>query len=104
MKKNQILKAKAAFANAGQQFWRTSKGIRRITGEWTLATEQHSKRHAMEIQIQPGSVETFFQDNPSLVDSLFKGIQSTKAFEAEILTIATTVWQQEPARSAGTLD
>lgn len=44
----------------------------------------------MEIRIhtQSGSVETFFQDNPALVTSMLKGIESTKVFAAEILTIA----------------
>jgi len=44
----------------------------------------------MEIRIhtQSASVETFFQDNPALVASILKGIQSTKVFAAEILTIA----------------
>ena len=36
----------------------------------------------MEIRIHTcgGSVETFFQDNPALVASILKGIQSTKVF------------------------
>ena len=44
----------------------------------------------MEIRIhtQSGSVETFFQDNPALVASMLKGIQATKVFATEILTIA----------------
>ena len=44
----------------------------------------------MEIRIhtQSGSVETFFQDNPALVTSILKGIQSTKVFAANIITIA----------------
>ena len=44
----------------------------------------------MEIRIhtQAGSVETFFQDNPALVASILKGIQSTKVFAGDIITIA----------------
>jgi hypothetical protein len=44
----------------------------------------------MEIRIHTdsGSVETFFQDNPGLVTPIFKGIQSTKVFATEIITIA----------------
>jgi len=44
----------------------------------------------MEIRIhtQSGSVETFFQDNPALVASILKGIQSTKVFATSIITIA----------------
>lgn len=46
--------------------------------------------HNMEIRIQTssGSVETFFQDNPALVGSILKGIQSTKVFATNIITIA----------------
>src|ERR1035438_6948664 len=46
--------------------------------------------HNMEIRIhtQSGSVETFFQDNPVLVASILKGIQSTKVFATNIITIA----------------
>lgn len=44
----------------------------------------------MEIRIhtQSGSVETFFQDSPTLVASILKGIQSTKVFATNIITIA----------------
>jgi hypothetical protein len=44
----------------------------------------------MEIRIhtRSGSVETFFQDNPALVASILKGIQSTKVFAANVITIA----------------
>jgi len=44
----------------------------------------------MEIRIhtQSGSVETFFQDNPALVAPILKGIQSTKVFASNIITIA----------------
>ena len=44
----------------------------------------------MEIRIhtQAGSVETFFQDNPALAASILKGIQSTKVFATNIITIA----------------
>jgi hypothetical protein len=42
----------------------------------------------IQIQTQSGSVETFFQDDPSLVASILKSTQSTKVFAAEILTIA----------------
>ncbi len=44
----------------------------------------------MEIRIhtQSGSVETFFQDNPALVASILKGIQSTKVFATNSITIA----------------
>jgi len=44
----------------------------------------------MEIRIHTcrGSVETFFQDNPNLVASILKGIQSTKVFASNIVTIA----------------
>src|SRR5579859_3238779 len=44
----------------------------------------------MEIRIhtQSGSVETFFQDNPAQVASILKGIQTTKAFATNIITIA----------------
>ena len=44
----------------------------------------------MEIRIhtQSGLVETFFQDNPALVASILKGIQSTKVFATNIITIA----------------
>src|SRR5208283_3135148 len=46
--------------------------------------------HNMEIRIhtQGGSAETFFQDNPVLVASILKGIQSTKVFATNIITIA----------------
>ena len=44
----------------------------------------------MEIRIHTcrGSVETFFQDNPALVASILKGIQSTKVFATNSITIA----------------
>jgi hypothetical protein len=44
----------------------------------------------MEIRIhtRSGSVETFFQDNPALAASILKGIQSTKVFAANVITIA----------------
>ena len=44
----------------------------------------------MEIRIHicGGSVETFLQDNPALVASILKGIQSTKVFANNIITIA----------------
>ena len=44
----------------------------------------------MEIRIhtQSGSVESFFQDNPALVAPILKGIQSTKVFASNIITIA----------------
>ena len=44
----------------------------------------------MEIRIhtQTGSVETFFQDTPALVTRVLKGIQSTKVFATNIITIA----------------
>jgi hypothetical protein len=44
----------------------------------------------MEIRIhtESGSVETFFQDNPAHVASILKGIQTTKAFATNIITIA----------------
>ena len=44
----------------------------------------------MEIRIhtESGSVETFFQDNPELVAPILKGIQSTKVFASNIITIA----------------
>ena len=38
--------------------------------------------------IPAGSVETFFQDNPALVAPILKGIQSTKVFATDIITIA----------------
>ena len=46
--------------------------------------------HNMEIRIhtQSGSVESFFQDNPALVAPILKGIQSTKVFASNIITIA----------------
>ncbi len=58
--------------------------------EWTFSTERHSRMHNMEIRIhtQSGSVETFFQDNPTLVAPILKGIQSTKVFATNIITIA----------------
>jgi hypothetical protein len=44
----------------------------------------------MEIRIhtESGSVETFFQDDPALVASMLKGIQSTKVFASHVITIA----------------
>jgi hypothetical protein len=44
----------------------------------------------MEIRIhtQSGSVESFCQNNPSQVASILKGIQSTKVFATNIMTIA----------------
>jgi len=44
----------------------------------------------MEIRIhtESGSVETLFQDNPELVAPILKGIQSTKVFASNIITIA----------------
>jgi hypothetical protein len=44
----------------------------------------------MEIRIhtQSGSIESFFQDDPALVASILKGIQSTKVFATNIITIA----------------
>ena len=44
----------------------------------------------MEIRVhtQTGSVETFFQDNPALVASTLNGIQSTKVFATNVITIA----------------
>ena len=48
------------------------------------------KMHHMEIRIhtQSGSVETFFQDNPALAASIAKGIQFTKVFASETITLA----------------
>ncbi len=40
------------------------------------------------IHTQGGSVETFFQDNPALADRIWKGIQSTKGFIGDTITIA----------------
>ena len=44
----------------------------------------------MEIRIytQSGSVESFFQDSPAQVEQILKGIQSTKVFSTNALTIA----------------
>jgi hypothetical protein len=44
----------------------------------------------MEIRIHTcgGSVETFFQDNPALAVRILKGIQSTKVFATNHITIA----------------
>jgi len=44
----------------------------------------------MEIRIhtESGSVETFFQDSPALAAPILKGIQSTKVFASNIITIA----------------
>jgi hypothetical protein len=44
----------------------------------------------MEIRIhtQSGLVETFFQDNPTHEAAILKGIQSTKVFATNIITIA----------------
>jgi hypothetical protein len=44
----------------------------------------------MEIRIhtQGGSVETFFQDNPTLAARILERIQSTSVFAADIITIA----------------
>jgi hypothetical protein len=44
----------------------------------------------MEIRIHNhgGSVECFFQDNPALAARILKGIQSTKVFTNDIITIA----------------
>jgi hypothetical protein len=44
----------------------------------------------MEIRIHTcgGSIETFFQDAPALVGRILKGIQSTKVFTGDIITIA----------------
>ncbi len=39
------------------------------------------------IHTQSGSVETFFQDDPALVDPMLKGIKSTKLFATNIITI-----------------
>lgn len=46
--------------------------------------------HHMEIRIhtESSSVETFFQDNPALVASMLTGIQSTRVFASNIITIA----------------
>ncbi len=46
--------------------------------------------HNMEIRIHTcgGSVETYFQDNPALAARILKGIQSTKGFTGDIITIA----------------
>ncbi len=40
------------------------------------------------IHTQGGSVETFFQDNPALAARIVRGIQSTKGFTGDIITIA----------------
>ena len=50
----------------------------------------HLNMHNMEIRIhtQSGSVETFFQDNPALVASTLKSIQSTRVFATNTITIA----------------
>jgi hypothetical protein len=40
------------------------------------------------IHTQGGSTETFFQDNPALAARILKGIQSTKGFTGDIITIA----------------
>ena len=44
----------------------------------------------MEIRIhtQSGLIESFFQDNAAQVDAILKGIQSTKVFASDIITIA----------------
>src|SRR5208337_3861765 len=40
------------------------------------------------IHTQGGSVGTFFQDNPALAARILEGIQSTKVFTGDIITIA----------------
>jgi hypothetical protein len=47
-------------------------------------------KHTMEIRFhtRSGSVESFFQDNSADVARILRGIQSTKVFAAEIITIA----------------
>jgi hypothetical protein len=44
----------------------------------------------MEIRIhtESSSIETFFQDNPALVAPILKGIQSTRVFASNVITIA----------------
>ena len=42
----------------------------------------------MRIHTQGGSVETFFQYSPAHVASILKGIQSTKVFATNNITIA----------------
>ena len=46
--------------------------------------------HNMKIRIhtQSGCVESFYQDNPAQIDSILKGIQSTRVFATNIITIA----------------
>src|SRR5208282_4728034 len=46
--------------------------------------------HNMKILIHTlgGSIETFVQDNPALAARILKGIQSTKVFTGDIITIA----------------
>jgi len=39
------------------------------------------------IHTQEGSVGTFFQDNPALVTRILEGIQSTKIFTGDVITI-----------------
>lgn len=48
------------------------------------------KLHTMEIRVHTcgGSIETFFQDDPALVVRIIKGVQSTKVFTGDIITIA----------------
>jgi hypothetical protein len=48
------------------------------------------KRHDMEIRIHTcrGSIETFVQDDPALVARILKGIQDTKVFTGDTITIA----------------
>ncbi len=44
----------------------------------------------MKIRIHTceGSVETFFQDNPTLTDQILEGIKSRSVFTGDIITIA----------------
>ena len=60
--------------------------------EWTPAcsTERPLRIYNMKILIhtQGGSTETFFQDDPALATRILKGIQSTKGFTGDIITIA----------------
>ena len=69
--------------------WRKNFGERRelsvaLRGEWTLEHAQYGNSNSHSVRFG----RTFFQDNPALVASILKGIQSTKVFATNIITIA----------------
>src|SRR5579863_876505 len=69
---------------------RTLRAGARFRRDCYTPAQLKNKTHTMQIRIHTcgGLVETFFQDDPTLVARILKGAQSTKVFATNIITIA----------------